>query len=92
MGVTSTMNHLLYIFAIWRVTSLVTFEDGPFDMFEYLRKFLSKIGMRSSCFWCMSVWVALPAIIISIPHWLAYSAAAILLEEVVWAVHDARSG
>ncbi len=92
------MNHLLYILAIWRITSLVASEDGPYKIFERFRDFLAKTlkyGVKADCFWCMSVWVSLFVvwgIQGDIIHWLAYSAGAILVEEVTWAVRDARGG
>lgn len=65
---------VIFGFAVWRLSSLLVREDGPFDI---LAKFRHKIGVyydeRSkpqgknviakafTCVWCLSVWVALPA-------------------------------
>ncbi|MGJ7032027.1 DUF1360 domain-containing protein [Niabella hirudinis] len=53
---------LLSVLAVWRITHLVTKEDGPFDVVFLLRK---KAGSRfwgklMDCFYCTSIWVALP--------------------------------
>lgn len=57
--------------AVWRLTSFLVHEDGPFQVFLWIRH---KAGIRYdersvpyptnelsrglSCFWCTSVWVA----------------------------------
>ncbi len=57
--------------AVWRLTSMIVNEDGPFYLFE---RFRYKIGIRRSetgsqfgtnviaealsCVWCSSVWVS----------------------------------
>jgi hypothetical protein len=75
--------------AVWRVTHLLQAEDGPFDLFFHLRRWLgtSLLGKLLDCFYCLSVWVAAPAAWMvgrdwpeRLLLWLALSAAAILLE------------
>lgn len=83
------MIELLYILAAWRLTSLYANEDGPFDVIRKLREF---VGVY--CFMCVSVWfgVLVGALVHqSILIGLAYSAGAIIIEEILCAV-DARSG
>lgn len=64
---------ILLSFAVWRVTSLIAQEKGPFGIFERLRE---KVGISHyasgevceipdkffcelfSCVWCLSVWVS----------------------------------
>lgn len=58
---------LLIGLTIWRLSSLLVEEEGPFDVFEKLRRFLGVpetgeveglVPKLFSCIWCMSVWVA----------------------------------
>jgi len=57
---------------VWRLTSLLVREDGPFDVFAKLRMFLGVRFNQASqmygvnvlsrgiiCFWCCSMWVSL---------------------------------
>lgn len=48
--------------AIWRITHLLSKEDGPFDIIFRLRKEVGTgfFGSLLDCFYCSSVWVALP--------------------------------
>lgn len=80
---------LLSALAVWRITHLVTKEDGPFDVVFLLRK---KAGSRfwgklMDCFYCASIWIALPfGYWLGIGwgerflYWIAVSGAACLLE------------
>ncbi len=80
---------LLATLAVWRVTHLLSREDGPWDLLLRFRRALGS-GMLSklvACFYCLSLWVALPfawfltaSWIERVVSWLAVSAAAILLE------------
>jgi hypothetical protein len=86
------LNLILVIFITWRLTTLITREYGPYEIFEKNRTWWTKknyewIEMR--CFACMSVWVALPVAIFyadgllyTLGLWLAGSAGAILLENI----------
>jgi hypothetical protein len=53
---------ILGILGVWRVTDLLHDEDGPWHAFRHLRALLAAVGLRetASCFYCLSVWVALP--------------------------------
>ena len=75
--------------ATWRVTHLLVAEDGPADVVVRLRRRAgdSWIGEAMDCFYCLSVWTALPvaaAVARSRREapltWLALSGAACLLE------------
>ena len=82
---------VLGILTVWRITSLVGSEDGPWDVFATLRSsagdgFFAK-GLR--CFYCLSLWISLPfALIIgesrieSLLLWFALSAGAIVIQRV----------
>ncbi len=75
--------------AIWRLTHLFWGEDGPWDSFARIRVLAGDIGFGRllDCFYCLSLWVALPfAPLVSdtwvggVTAWLAMSGAATLLE------------
>lgn len=75
--------------AVWRLAHLLHAEDGPWDALAHLRKLAGNgaLGKMLDCFYCVSVWVALPiALAMSaawkerILLWPALSGAAILLE------------
>ena len=74
--------------AVWRVTHLLSQEDGPFDAVIKFRKLFGQgfFGTLLDCFYCLSLWIAIPfAILLSnellegIILWLALSGAACLL-------------
>ncbi|GAA0565395.1 DUF1360 domain-containing protein [Chitinophaga japonensis] len=82
---------LLCVLAAWRITHLLQAEDGPFDLVFLLRKKAGAgfFGNLLDCFYCLSIWVALPfAIWLGISWqerlllWPAISGAAILLERI----------
>ena len=79
---------ILCTLAVWRVTHFVTDEDGPFDIVIRFRKLFGQgfWGSLLDCFYCLSIWVAVPfAFAISntwrdgIIIWLALSGGACLL-------------
>lgn len=86
------MNSLLFVaatLATWRVTHLITAEDGPFDFVARLRQAagMGFFGQLMDCFYCASLWVAVPLAIwvadgwsARVVAWLALSGGAILLE------------
>lgn len=64
---------LIYGLAVWRVSSLLVSEDGPFKAFRRLRELFgiqhdaeghvylipdTSIAKLFSCLWCASVWVS----------------------------------
>jgi hypothetical protein len=85
--------------AVWRLSSLVAKEDGPFDIFLRFRKWAgteSSFSRGLVCIWCNSVWfsavIALPGAISGLFVWwlypvvvLALSTGAIIVEQfIVW--------
>ncbi|MEP6748467.1 MAG: DUF1360 domain-containing protein [Bacteroidota bacterium] len=81
---------MLSTFAVWRITHLFSKEDGPFDIIFLIRKKAGAgfFGSLLDCFYCTSVWVALPFGICignawpeKLLYWLAFSGAACLLEQ-----------
>lgn len=82
---------LLAVLAVWRVTHLLHAEDGPWDAVARLRGWAGDgfVGSMMDCFYCASLWVALPAAALLgtgwqhfVLLWPALSAAAITLERV----------
>ena len=81
---------ILSILAVWRITHLFGKEDGPFDIIFLIRKKAGAgfFGSLLDCFYCLSIWIALPFAIWlgttwweKILMWLALSGAAALLEQ-----------
>lgn len=73
----------------WRLTHLLYAEDGPWDLGLRLRRAArnKSIGHLLDCFYCLSLWIALPAgwlarndAVTFLLLWPAVSGAAILLE------------
>lgn len=84
------MQFIMSCLATWRITHLLTSEDGPGDLVFKLRKKLgnSLPGKAMDCFYCSSLWVAVPftaflsrEVIEAVITWLALSGAACLLEK-----------
>lgn len=82
---------ILSVLAAWRLTHLLGKEDGPFDLIFLLRKKAGAgfFGNLLDCFYCLSLWIALPLGIWlgndwleKILYWWAISGAACLLEQV----------
>ena len=82
---------ILAILGVWRITHLLNQEAGPADILTHFRRGLgsSLVGQLLDCFYCLSLWTALP-IAALIGHswferlllWPALSGAAILLEKM----------
>jgi hypothetical protein len=77
--------------ATWRVSHLLTAEDGPWEVVVRVRQSLGSgvLGQLMDCFYCLSVWIAAPISLVvarrlqgAILTWLALSGAACLLERV----------
>ena len=80
---------LIGILAVWRVTHLLSKEDGPGDVFFQTRQRAGDgfWGRLFGCFYCLSLWIALPFAWLSVRSWKerallwpGLSAGAILLE------------
>jgi hypothetical protein len=48
--------------AVWRVSHLLYAEDGPGNLLVRLRKRLDDgmLGQLADCFYCLSLWIAIP--------------------------------
>lgn len=88
------MIEALVVLAIYRLTFMLVYEVGPYEMFGKLRLSLEgKPWNPLDCFYCTSIWVAAPfALFTSNPviYWLAYSACAIILYELLETVKENR--
>ena len=53
---------ILGVLGVWRVTHLLQAEDGPWDVVIRLRRLAGQsiLGALLDCFYCLSLWVALP--------------------------------
>ena len=77
--------------ATWRISHLLWAEDGPWSLMARLRHWAVGRGTRVlECFYCISLWIALPAAFVVAPSiwawlfdWFAFSGAAILLERLM---------
>jgi len=90
---------VLGILCVWRVTHLLQAEDGPWDLVVRLRKAAGTgfWGKLLDCFYCLSLWIAVPFAIgfgsgwrNKLLLWPALSAGAILAERLT-GVPDAGS-
>jgi hypothetical protein len=82
---------IIAILAVWRLAHLLWGEDGPWEVFVRFRKVVGNgfWGKLLDCFYCVSLWVALPFALwvgTTWPErfifWLAFSGGAILLERM----------
>ncbi len=80
--------------ATWRLSSLLLYESGPFDVFMHLRSLVEAEGLGPvqlrilfSCIYCLSIWVGLGCAILMFTEawWLmtpfALSAVAVLVDK-----------
>ena len=78
------------VLSCWRITHLLSKEDGPFDVIYLVRKKAGAgfFGSLLDCFYCVSIWVAFPLGLWlfnswceKLLYWWALSGAACLLEQ-----------
>jgi len=86
----SSLQFVIYSLVVWRISSLLVNEDGPYKIFEYIRNHAQVHTDVLNCVWCTSIWIGvLVALLTSssvsmIPTLaLAYSGIAIIVESVV---------
>lgn len=62
---------LIGILAVWRVTHLLHAEDGPWQLSARLRRAAGSgfLGRLLDCFYCLSVWIAIPAALVMAQDW-----------------------
>jgi hypothetical protein len=80
---------LIGTLAVWRLTHLLQAEDGPWDIVVWLRMRAGEgiWGRLLDCFYCLSLWIALPVAGLCgdgwterLVLWPAFSAGAVLIE------------
>jgi hypothetical protein len=73
----STQGFILSMLAVWRVTHLLACEDGPFDLIFKLKKISGQgfFGNLLDCFYCLSLWIAVPFAILLSADWTARTVA-----------------
>jgi len=85
----SALWFVLGTLAVWRMTHLLHLEHGAWGLIGSFRAFAERLGLGDlvQCFFCLSLWVALPVawwLAVSWPGraiaWLALSGGAILIE------------
>ena len=88
---TVLFQYVLVALATWRITHLFVEEDGPGDAIVRLRRRAGNgwAGQAMDCFYCLSLWVAAPLVLVVARTvlswtvaWLAVSAAACLIERI----------
>jgi hypothetical protein len=57
---------LLTILAVWRLTAMIAYEAGPFDLMVAVRRGLVTIGLGRlvGCFYCLSIWTSFAAVVV----------------------------
>lgn len=90
---------VLGVLAVYRIASLLTSEDGPWDIMVRLRRWAGEgfWGKLLDCFACSSVWAALPiACLVGEGHkerlllWPALSGGALALHRFLGAYEASR--
>ena len=87
------------LLGVWRISHLFHAEDGPWDLFARLRRWVGDgiLGKLLDCFYCVSLWTAVPFSLLlgatwkeRLLLWPALSAGAILLERTTANWGDGR--
>jgi hypothetical protein len=66
---------ILGVVAVWRVTHMLAFEDGPSLAFKNARKRGEETfwGEVLACFYCLSLWVAAPFALLGMEGWREFA-------------------
>lgn len=87
---TQVEDFLMAALCLWRVTHLLGIEEGPFRLVVRLRARAGNgfFGELLDCFYCLSLWLAIPLAVLTGDSWTqrlllwpALSGAACLLEQ-----------
>lgn len=101
------MEYVVGALAVWRLSSMIAYERGPFALFRFLRSIAriphfdddtpdsdsppNEFAKLLLCVWCSSPWLAagwlafysrLPEVTMIASYILAFSAVAVLLDQV----------
>jgi hypothetical protein len=80
---------VLSVLAVWRLTALVVYEEGPFRALERLRRVLVtlRLGRLIGCFHCLGIWLSAAVVLLvyditrwSVLLWLAVAGAVSIIE------------
>jgi hypothetical protein len=83
---------IIGVLAVWRLSHLLVAEGGPWSGIEWMRRRIagSFFGELVNCFYCLSVWVAVPFAFFlddtwkgRLLLWPALSAGAIIIERML---------
>ena len=83
--------YLIILIVVWRLTHLISSEDGPFDLIIKIRKMVGNtfLGKLMDCFYCLSIWMGFFCACFISGCWreivvltLYYSGASILVEKL----------
>lgn len=84
--------YVIVVIVVWRLTHLISSEDGPFDLIIKIRKMAGTtfFGALMDCFYCLSIWIGLLCACFIFGEWheivvltLYYSGASILIEKLI---------
>jgi len=66
------LTFVMGILAVWRISYLLSQEDGPFDIIIRIRKQIGSgfFGNLLDCFYCISIWVSIPFAYLLCEGWL----------------------
>lgn len=69
----SFVEFLIGVLAVWRVTHLLHAEDGPWRLSARLRRAAGSgfLGRLLDCFYCLSIWIAVPAALVMAEDWVS---------------------
>ena len=61
--------YIIFGVLVWRITRLICFENGPFDLLLKLRGLLykNKLGKLLECFHCFGIWVSIVICLLFLP-------------------------
>jgi len=85
------VKYVIFVFVVWRLTHLISAEDGPFDLIFKIRRAIGNnfFGQLMDCFYCLSIWIGLLCAIYAgngileiIILTLYYSGVSILMERI----------
>ena len=85
------LRFVLAALATWRLSHLIAFEDGPWDVIVRIRRWAGSgfWGRLLDCFYCVSLWVSAGMVALLRPTlqdvpllWLGLSGAACLLDRL----------
>lgn len=83
--------YLILVIVVWRLTHLISAEDGPFDLIIKLRRLAGNtfFGKLMDCFYCLSIWIGLGCAVLATTNFIEivmltfyYSGASLLLEKL----------